>query len=161
MQSLGFKQSHFLTDVRLALGFSACLIAGVTFYYDYQLGFEKTKHNTLYAVVAYFIINSILTLWIWGVEGSCVYIGSKDGVKVRSHTQCSAGRRGLGREASIALRPGPRAHESTRHNMLTWEPGRPVYIHRKIQARIHARGQDHEGKLGGGGKGQELVHRVV
>lgn len=91
MQSLGFKQSHVLTDVRLALGFTACLIAGVTFYYDYQLGFEKTKHYTVYAVAAYFIINSILTLWIWGVEGRCVYVGSKGGVKVRSHNPMFGG----------------------------------------------------------------------
>ena len=83
MQSLGFKQSHLLTDVRLALALAACAIAGTTFYYDYKLGFENTKHLTLYAVIAYFVINSVLTLWIWGVEGRCVYVGTKDGVKVR------------------------------------------------------------------------------
>jgi hypothetical protein len=68
--------------VHLALGFAACVIAGSTFYYDYTLGFEKAKPWTLYAVIAYFVINSALTWWIWGVEGGRVFVGTKDGIKV-------------------------------------------------------------------------------
>ena len=83
MNSLGFKQNHTLTDVRLVIGFTACAIAGATFYYDFTLGFEKTKEYTLYAVVAYFVLNTALTWWIWMVEGGKVYIGERNGVKVR------------------------------------------------------------------------------
>jgi signal peptidase complex subunit 2 len=84
MNSLGFKQSNILTDIRLAIGFTACAIAGATFYYDYTLGWDKTKVYTLYAVVAYFTLNTLLTWWIWWVQGGKVYIGERDGVKVLS-----------------------------------------------------------------------------
>ncbi|MCJ1449809.1 hypothetical protein MMC28_000137 [Mycoblastus sanguinarius] len=73
--SLKFKQSHFLTDVRLALGYTAVLIAATTFYADYQLGWEKTKAGTFWAVLIYFILNGALTFWIWGVEKGQVFVG--------------------------------------------------------------------------------------
>lgn len=82
MQSLGFTQKHYLTDVRLALGFAACAIAGATFYFDWTMGFDKTKGYTLYAVVAYFILNTFLTLWMWKAEGSIVYLGSRGDLTV-------------------------------------------------------------------------------
>ncbi|CUS09080.1 unnamed protein product [Tuber aestivum] len=82
LKSKGWKQSHTLMDVRLILGFTAVTIAGSTFYYDYTLGFDKTKVMTLYAVAAYFVINTFLTWWIWGMEGGKIYVGSKDGVTI-------------------------------------------------------------------------------
>ena len=77
LTSLRFTQSHFLTDVRLALGYAAVSIAAVTFYADYKLGWDATKTATLWAVIAYFIINSALTAWIWGVEKGKVFVGEK------------------------------------------------------------------------------------
>jgi len=88
MKSLGFKQSNLLTDVRLAVGFTACGICAVTFYYDYTLGFEKTKHLTTYAVVTYFLLNTFLTWWMWWVEGGKVYVGQRDGVKLVLESHC-------------------------------------------------------------------------
>lgn len=85
LKSLGFKQSHTLTDVRLAFGFTACTIAGLTFYYDWTAGFEAAKFWTFYAVVAYFILNTALTFWMMFVEGGKVYVGERDGVTVRFH----------------------------------------------------------------------------
>ncbi|KAL7276310.1 hypothetical protein RUND412_000724 [Rhizina undulata] len=82
LKSLGFKQNHTLTDVRLVLGFTACAIAGATFYHDWTAGFEKAKTLTLYAVIAYFVLNTALTWWIMWVEGGKVYVGEKDGVKI-------------------------------------------------------------------------------
>ena len=73
-----FKANHILTDVRLALGYSAVLISAVTFYFDYYSTWEKTKGWTLWAVVAYFVLNGALTLWIWGVEKGKVFNGYKD-----------------------------------------------------------------------------------
>ena len=67
LNSLKFKQSHNLTDVRLALGYASVLIAGLTFYFDFKLGWDKTKYWTLWAVVVYFLLNGALTLWIWNV----------------------------------------------------------------------------------------------
>ena len=83
LTSLKFKQSHFLTDVRLALGYMAVTIAGITFFIDYKLGWDKTKASTLWAVIAYFILNSALTYWIWGVEKGKVFTGDYEGTQVR------------------------------------------------------------------------------
>lgn len=78
LTSLKFKQSHFLTDVRLALGYSAVVVAATTFYADYQLGWDKTKYWTFWAVLAYFTLNGALTIWIWGVEKGSVFTGEID-----------------------------------------------------------------------------------
>ncbi|KAI9845136.1 MAG: hypothetical protein M1830_007562, partial [Pleopsidium flavum] len=43
------------------------------------LGWDKTKSWTLWAVVAYFILNSGLTYWIWAVEKGKVFVGEKNG----------------------------------------------------------------------------------
>jgi len=82
LNSLKFKQSNTLTDVRLALGYTAVVIAAVTFYFDYRLGWDKTKGWTLWAVLAYFILNSGLTYWIWAVEKGKVFVGEKNGAQV-------------------------------------------------------------------------------
>ena len=72
-----------MTDVRLGLGYSAVVIAAATFYADYKLGWDATKAATLWAVIAYFIINGALTVWIWGVEKGKVFIGKKGQDSVR------------------------------------------------------------------------------
>jgi len=82
LTSLSFKQSNILTDVRLALGYVAVAIAAATCYFDYTLGFEKTKTYTLWAVIAYFVINGAFTYWIWGVEGGKVFVGELKGTKL-------------------------------------------------------------------------------
>ena len=77
LNSLKFQQSYLLTDVRLGLGYTAVIIAAATFYFDYRLGWEKTKSYTFWAVVVYFFLNSALTLWIWGIEKGKIYNGSQ------------------------------------------------------------------------------------
>ncbi|KAL1879121.1 hypothetical protein VTK73DRAFT_7240 [Phialemonium thermophilum] len=76
LNSLKFKQSHFLTDVRLALGYSAFAIAAACFLWDYKFGFESTKQFTAAAVALYTILNCALTLWIWKKERGIVYVGT-------------------------------------------------------------------------------------
>lgn len=75
LTSLKFKQSHILADVRLGLGYAAVAISGVTFYTDYKLGWDATKSWTLWAVIAYFIINGALTYWTWGIEKGKIFTG--------------------------------------------------------------------------------------
>ncbi|KAI9657599.1 MAG: hypothetical protein M1821_002775 [Bathelium mastoideum] len=79
LNSLRFKQSHFYADVRLALGYTAVVIAGATFYFDYTLGWDKTKFWTAWAVIAYFALNGAFTYWIWAVEKGLVFSGEKGG----------------------------------------------------------------------------------
>jgi hypothetical protein len=85
LNSLGFKQSHFISDVRLVLGYAAFAVCAATFYWDYKLGFEDTKYYTAAAVAIYTCINGALTFWIWGVEKGKVYVGTKGGQKVNSN----------------------------------------------------------------------------
>ncbi|KAH6723390.1 microsomal signal peptidase 25 kDa subunit-domain-containing protein [Leptodontidium sp. MPI-SDFR-AT-0119] len=90
LNSLSFKQSHTLTDTRLALGYSAFAICAATFYWDYKLGFDSTKHYTALAVLIYTLLNGILTFWIWGVEKGTIYIGtnaSGDKIQIASKTE--------------------------------------------------------------------------
>ncbi|MCJ1439157.1 hypothetical protein MMC27_008548 [Xylographa pallens] len=75
LTSLDFRQSHFLTDVRLALGYSAVIVAGVTFAFDYKLGWDETKEYTYWAVIAYFLLNGALTFWIWFAEKGKIFQG--------------------------------------------------------------------------------------
>ena len=85
LTSLKFKQNHFLTDVRLTLGYVAVAIAGITFYFDHKLGWDATKEYTFHAVIAYFILNGALTVWIWAIEKGKVFSGEKNGTLVRSN----------------------------------------------------------------------------
>lgn len=86
-----FTQSHFSTNVRLALGYSAVLIAGALFALDYRYGWDVTKPYTLPACVAYFALNGALTVWIFAVERHLLFDGTADGGKkrlvLRSHTE--------------------------------------------------------------------------
>lgn len=91
LTSLKFQQSHLLADVRLALGYSAVLIAGATFYADYKLGWDATKYWTFWAVVAYFILNGALTYWVWGVEKGKIFTGEIGDTLVRLSLQTLAG----------------------------------------------------------------------
>jgi hypothetical protein len=84
LNSLKFRQSHTLTDVRLALGYTAFGIAAACFFWDYKLGFESTKYYTAAAVTLYTLINGALTLWIMFREKGVVYEGtSPSGEKVK------------------------------------------------------------------------------
>ncbi|KAI3397124.1 hypothetical protein diail_11185 [Diaporthe ilicicola] len=90
LNSLGLKQSHTLTDVRLALGYSAFFIAAACFLWDYKLGFESTKYYTAGAVAIYSLLNTALTLWIWLKEKGITYVGTAprgETVTIATHTK--------------------------------------------------------------------------
>ncbi|EFW99621.1 signal peptidase complex [Grosmannia clavigera kw1407] len=75
LNSLGFVQSHCLTDVRLALGYGAFSVAGACFYWDWKLGFEDTKYYSAAAVLVYMALHAALSLWAKFVEKSTIYVG--------------------------------------------------------------------------------------
>ncbi|KAK4250415.1 microsomal signal peptidase 25 kDa subunit-domain-containing protein [Corynascus novoguineensis] len=82
LNSIGFTQSHRLTDVRLALGYSAFALAAACFAWDYRFGFDATKHLTAAAVALYALLNGALTLWVLYAERGTVYVGtSRDGAE--------------------------------------------------------------------------------
>jgi Microsomal signal peptidase 25 kDa subunit (SPC25) len=81
-----FRQSHYLSNVRLAVGYSAVIIAAATFYFDWKLGWDATKYYTAGACVLYFILNSFLTVWIWRFEAGKVFVGIREGQQKVGHT---------------------------------------------------------------------------
>lgn len=90
LNSLKFKQSHFLTDVRLAIGYGAFTIAAACFGWDYKFGFENTKYYTAAAVAIYALLNGFLTFWLSSVEKGTVYQGkapSGETVTIRTTTK--------------------------------------------------------------------------
>ncbi|KAL7818578.1 microsomal signal peptidase 25 kDa subunit domain-containing protein [Trichoderma gracile] len=90
LNSLKFKQTHFLSDVRLVLGYSAFLVSAACFAWDYKLGFESTKTYTAVAVAIYTLLNGLLTFWMMFVEKGVVYQGvapSGDKITVATSTK--------------------------------------------------------------------------
>jgi len=87
LKSLKFRQSNRLTDVRLALGYSAVAIAGALFYFDWKHGWDVSKAYTGPAVAVYFVLNMAFSYWMWGVEKGCVFEGEgRGGIKIRIRT---------------------------------------------------------------------------
>jgi hypothetical protein len=82
LRGLSFKQDNAKLDVRLAVGYTAVVIAAVIFAADYKLGWEATKGWTAVAVVAYTLLNGFFTYWMWGVEKGLVFEGAREGKKV-------------------------------------------------------------------------------
>lgn len=77
-QPYTFTQDHSKTNVRFALGYTAVSIAAFTFYADRKLGWEATTSPWILAAVAsYFILNTVLTYWVWGVESGEIFRGKR------------------------------------------------------------------------------------
>ncbi|KAB8273165.1 signal peptidase complex subunit 2 [Aspergillus minisclerotigenes] len=77
-QPYAFTQDHTKTNVRFLLGYSAVAIAAFTFYADRKLGWEATQSTwVIAAVVSYFVLNTLLTYWIWAVEAGEVFRGKR------------------------------------------------------------------------------------
>ncbi|KXT02731.1 hypothetical protein AC578_5418 [Pseudocercospora eumusae] len=87
LRGLNFKQDNSKLDVRLALGYTAVIIAAATFGADYKFGWEVTKTGTAWAVAAYTLLNAALTLWLWFVEKGLIFEGAKDGKKISISTK--------------------------------------------------------------------------
>ncbi|CAK7208915.1 hypothetical protein SBRCBS47491_000259 [Sporothrix bragantina] len=76
LTSLKFTQSHRLTDVRLAIGYGALVVAVACFVWDWKLGFDSTKYYSAAAVLVYMGLNIALSLWSRIVEGATIYVGT-------------------------------------------------------------------------------------
>lgn len=79
-QPYTFAQDHTKTTIRFVIGYTAVAIAGFTFYADRYLGWEATRSPWIVAAVgAYFVLNTVFTVWVWGVEGGEVFLGRRRG----------------------------------------------------------------------------------
>ena len=82
MKSLDFVQSHTLSDVRLALGYTAVVAVAIAAYYEYRVGFQSAKGWSTLSVGAYFVLNAALYCWTTFVERDIIYIGNKGDLRV-------------------------------------------------------------------------------
>jgi signal peptidase complex subunit 2 len=82
MKSLNYVQSHTLTDVRLALGYTAVLAVAAAAYYEYKVGFQQAKSWSMLSVGTYFLLNAGLYLWTTYIESQTVYMGKKGDIWV-------------------------------------------------------------------------------
>ncbi|CAK4032577.1 related to signal peptidase 18 KD subunit [Lecanosticta acicola] len=87
LRGLSFKQDNSKLDIRLLLGYTAVIIAGVIFGLDYKYGWEATKTLTAVAVAVYGVLNSALTLWMWFVEKGLVFEGERDGNRISIYSK--------------------------------------------------------------------------
>jgi hypothetical protein len=74
-----FTQTHTHSTIRLSLGYSAVILAGLLFYLDNRHGWDATKPYTLPACAAYFLLNGALTAYVYFVERGCVCEGQRKG----------------------------------------------------------------------------------
>ncbi|KAJ3416782.1 Signal peptidase complex subunit 2 [Chytridiales sp. JEL 0842] len=74
---LGYKENHRHTDIKLVLGYTACLIAGGATAYSYFIPFPDCKDVLLGSVIAYFVLNGIMLLYALYVEQDVVFVGNK------------------------------------------------------------------------------------
>jgi len=82
LTSIGFVQEHFLTDMRLGIGYTAVVIAAVTFFLDYKYGWDATKLFTLCAVALYFALNGLMTYWILVIERRTIFVGRRGDIDI-------------------------------------------------------------------------------
>jgi len=76
-----YSQSHFLTDVKMALGYIACTFAAYGSYESYTKPFNTTEVQVklVICVIGFFLFQGLMIGWSWGVEKDVVYEGSRGG----------------------------------------------------------------------------------
>jgi hypothetical protein len=91
-EKLGYTQSHTIEDVRLALGYGSVIVAGITAYLDYYIGFVEMKSFITVGVVVYFILTALYNGCLYLYERGLIYSGTigSDTVLIRSITKKSS-----------------------------------------------------------------------
>ena len=82
MKSLGYVQSHRLSDIRLALGYTAALAVAAAALYEYKVGFQDAKGWSTLSVRSYFLFQAFLYFWTNYIERDIVYVGRKGDITV-------------------------------------------------------------------------------
>lgn len=81
MKKLGYTQNNELTDTRLAIGYAAVAVAGLTAAYDYYVGFFEAFNWTALGLVLYLVLNLAYVFWIWKYEAGTIYAGTRQTTK--------------------------------------------------------------------------------
>ncbi|KAG8901903.1 hypothetical protein FRB99_005006 [Tulasnella sp. 403] len=82
-----YTQIHLHTDVRLALGWSAVLVAAATGLYSWKISFQESKLGVFFGVVLYALLSTAQMAYIYFVEGDTVFVGKRKTLAKRIETE--------------------------------------------------------------------------
>ncbi|KAG8871526.1 hypothetical protein FRB97_008605 [Tulasnella sp. 331] len=82
-----YTQNHMHTDVRLALGYTAVLIAAATGFYSWKISFEESKMGVMAGVSLYMLLSAGQMLYAYFVEGNTVFVGKRKVLAKRIETE--------------------------------------------------------------------------
>ncbi|CAF1326079.1 unnamed protein product [Rotaria sordida] len=74
-ETLNFTEDYKLMDGRLYISFIACLFSGFALIYDWLNPFPKSRSILIICVITYFILMSILTIYMKFIEEGKFYAG--------------------------------------------------------------------------------------
>ncbi|KIM24822.1 hypothetical protein M408DRAFT_75422 [Serendipita vermifera MAFF 305830] len=72
-----FRTVNRHTDIKLALGWSSVIIAGLTAAYGYKVEFEKSKPAVWVGVILYVVLSSLYSLYAYFIEGDTIFEGKR------------------------------------------------------------------------------------
>ncbi|KAF8645532.1 hypothetical protein AX16_007757 [Volvariella volvacea WC 439] len=72
-----FKQIHWHTDIRLALGWLSVFVAAGTALYGYKVEFEESKPVVWAGLILYIILTTLQTLYAYFIEGETIFVGKR------------------------------------------------------------------------------------
>ncbi|EPX73885.1 signal peptidase subunit Spc2 [Schizosaccharomyces octosporus yFS286] len=78
----GYKQSHFVDNIRFLFGFGCAIPAAIAFGLEQLHDFSKLKEHLLCLLLVYFTFSGLLTWWISFVKGNRIYIGTSPDQKL-------------------------------------------------------------------------------
>ncbi|KAJ1980679.1 hypothetical protein H4R33_005414 [Dimargaris cristalligena] len=73
----GYKQYHTHTDVKLILGYSACLLAAFDFGYTWKKPFEEVRYTTFICTIGFVILSVLASAYAYLVQKNTIFVGSK------------------------------------------------------------------------------------
>ncbi|PVF93868.1 hypothetical protein CPB86DRAFT_741615 [Serendipita vermifera] len=82
-----FRTVNRHTDVKLVLGWSAVIVAGLTAAYGYKVEFEKSKPVVWAGVILYIVLTGAQTLYTYFIEGDTIFIGKRNTYAKRVETE--------------------------------------------------------------------------
>ncbi|CAD5229114.1 unnamed protein product [Bursaphelenchus okinawaensis] len=84
-----WKEKHTLMDIRLLISFIAVAFAGIGLLYDYMHPYPASAHVCAFCSIAYFVMISILQIYIMYIEKNIFYQGIEK-QKAGNRTWCFA-----------------------------------------------------------------------
>ncbi|CAD5234887.1 unnamed protein product [Bursaphelenchus xylophilus] len=88
-QEYVWKEKHTLMDIRLLISFIAVSFAGAGLLFDYKFPYPASAHVCAFCSIAYFVMISILQIYIMYIEKNIFYQGVEK-QKAGNRTWCFA-----------------------------------------------------------------------